>query len=213
MAVTAPEQPQQQPAQAPPPPPPSGGQPKQSAHALFRALSAASVDATLAHEASEESREQAGRNISDLVNARCDALQAQNDNAKTHMGDRFDTLKVQTDARFDTMQGQIDGVKAHADERFDSLKAHTDERFNSVDVRFDGVQRQIDAMQKQTEAIQAQTAAMQKQIDVMQARSDERFDGLEKLLGSIRRNYWTLFGVLTFFVTTLLGLIYEMLTG
>ncbi len=67
--------------------------PERPANALFRALRDAHADPDLAHEASEEVRSQAGRNVIAVVEARFDAMEA-----------RFDAME----ARFDAIASRID---------------------------------------------------------------------------------------------------------
>ena len=77
--------------------------PTDSTRATFRAHHAAGVDPVLAHEASEELRNQAAINVITQFEARFDKSDARFDKSDA----RFDTI----DARFDTIDTRFDKIE------------------------------------------------------------------------------------------------------
>ena len=86
--------------------------PEPPVDAIYRAWRAARVDPDLAHEAVEQVRAQAGRNVIDIMESRFAVVES-----------RFDAVESVMESRFAVVESRFDAVESVMESRFDELKA------------------------------------------------------------------------------------------
>ena len=96
--------------------PASTAAPEPPVDAIYRAWRAARVDPDLAHEAVEQIRAQAGRNVIDIMESRFDAVESV-------MESRFTAVESVMESRFTAVESRFAAVESVMESRFDELKA------------------------------------------------------------------------------------------
>ena len=93
--------------------------PEPPVDAIYRALRSARVDPDLAHEAVEQVRAQAGRNVVDIMESRFAVVESRFDAVES----RFDAVESRFDAVETAMETRFSAVESVMASRFDELKA------------------------------------------------------------------------------------------
>ena len=97
--------------------------PEPPVDAIYRAWRAARVDPDLAHEAVEQIRAQAGRNVIDIMESRFAVVESRFDAVESVMESRFAVVESVMESRFAVVESRFDAVESVMESRFDELKA------------------------------------------------------------------------------------------
>ena len=155
--------------------------PEPPVDAIYRALRSARVDPDLAHEAVEQVRAQAGRNVVDIMESRF----AEVESRFAVVESRFDAVET----RFDALESAMESRFAVVETRFDALESAMESRFAVVETRFDAVE-----------------SAMETRFSAVESVMASRFDELKAEIRVLQRVIWPLIGILA---TTVFGLLYR----
>ena len=111
---------------------PVASAPEPPVDAIYRAWRAAQVDPDLVHEAVEQVRAQAGRNVIAVVESRFSGMES-----------RIDSLESTTESRFAAMESRIDSLESTTESRFAAMESVMNSRFDELKSAIQVLQRVI----------------------------------------------------------------------